>query len=108
MFIIFGWNHCTNNDYGPTILTRCPRCNNESHWYLLHRRKWLTLFFIPVLPYQSKHLLLCKVCSSGIELRGEQIERALRLNQLTRSFLDKKISERDYARQTSHIKLLEE
>ena len=71
--IIFGWGKVTNKKYGPTMVTKCPNCHNETWLQLYMYRKWFTLFFIPVIPYSTNHLLLCEVCSQGVELKGEKI-----------------------------------
>ena len=61
--IIFGWGHRTTNDFGPTLALNCPNCKNDSWWHLVSYKTWFTLFFIPVIPYESEHLLLCEICS---------------------------------------------
>lgn len=96
MFFLFGWGHQTRKDYGPTLPITCPNCHNQCYWHLLHVRVWFTLFFIPVIPYESKHYLLCEVCSRGMELDHEQISKAKELNQATAAFLSKTITEEAY------------
>ena len=88
MFIIFGWNYPSSKNYGPTLPTKCPHCGNDVFYHLLHKRLWFTLFFIPVIPYESKHYLLCNICSNGYELEDEQVEKAKQLNQMTLSLID--------------------
>jgi len=96
MFIIFGWNHQTSNNYGPTLPITCPRCNNKTFFHLLQNKLWFTLFFIPVIPYESKYYLLCDVCGCGKELTGSEIDYAKGLNGTTIAFLNKTISEEQY------------
>jgi hypothetical protein len=105
--IIFGWGKATNLQYGPTLGVTCPNCNNETWYHLLRRRLWFTLFFIPVIPYSSEYLLLCQVCSQGIKLTGDKIEKAKRLNELTQKLLNKEMSASEYQFETKNIKLLE-
>jgi hypothetical protein len=76
--IIWGWGRTTVKDYGLAAHARCPHCNNEVDWHLIHRRVWFTLFFIPIIPYRSNFLLLCPICRNGIEISGQQIEAAKR------------------------------
>ena len=105
--IIFGWGYVTEKDYGPTMAVRCPNCNNDAWWHLYLYRKWFTLFFIPVIPYESKHVLLCKVCSSGVELKREQVEQGQRLNELTYSFLSKQLRGTEYRHEADKLSLLQ-
>jgi hypothetical protein len=72
-FIIFGWGAGFSKDFGPVGLHRCPNCNNEAPWHLARRRKWFTLFFVPVFPYESTHMLLCPVCGRGIQVSGKEL-----------------------------------
>jgi len=65
MFFVLGWGRQTNKDLGPTLPVMCPNCKNEGIWHHHQSQLWFTLFFLPVFPYQSKHLLLCDVCSRG-------------------------------------------
>jgi len=75
MFFIFGWGHRKVKREGSITLARCPNCHNEAWFELLSYRTWLTLFFIPVLPYESGSLLVCPVCSCGPMLTKEQVVR---------------------------------
>jgi hypothetical protein len=103
--IIFGWGKVTHKDYGATMATKCPNCNNDT-WLLLSRyRKWFTLFFIPVIPYSSRHLLLCEVCSQGLELKGAKIQRARQLNELTQGMLSETITKDEYWCKANEIEL---
>jgi hypothetical protein len=71
MFIIFGWGRRTIRTLGNAASRLCPNCHNESQWVVVQVRRWFTLFFIPVIPYQTMHLALCPVCSRGIEVDAE-------------------------------------
>jgi len=107
MFFLFGWGRQTRKDFGPTIPLKCGNCNNSGFHMLLHLKKWFTLFFIPVVPYESRHYLLCEVCSRGFELHGPQIEKAKRLNLATTSYLNKQTAEDQYRMALSENRLLE-
>lgn len=96
MFVIFGWGRQTRKEFGPTIPITCPNCRNRAYMHLSRLRTWFTLFFIPVIPYESKHLLLCEVCSQGIELQRGEVEKALQLNQATTAFLGETLHEEAY------------
>ena len=107
MFFVFGWGRQTKNDFGPTLPGRCPNCKNNGFHRLLHIRKWFTLFFIPVFPYESHHYLLCDVCSRGLELHGPQIEKAKQLNEATASYLKKLTTKEQYQVVLNNLSLLQ-
>lgn len=86
MFIIVGWGRKTNNDLGPTYAITCPNCGNKTVWHLLEHTRWVTLFFFPLFPYQSKHFLFCPVCTRGAELEGQRLQYAKYRNAAARSF----------------------
>jgi hypothetical protein len=104
--IIFGWGRVTKKQYGPTMAVKCPHCENDTWLELYRYRKWFTLFFIPVFPYSSTHFLSCNVCSRGVELNGEQIQRAIQLNALTTGLFNEVISKEDYWSQADEIEVL--
>jgi hypothetical protein len=103
--IIFGWGKVTHKDYGATMATKCPNCSNDTWLQLTRYRKWFTLFFIPVVPYSSKHLLLCEVCSQGVELKGDKIQSAKQLNELTQGFFSERITKDEYWGKANQIEL---
>ncbi|MCX7746053.1 MAG: zinc ribbon domain-containing protein [Clostridia bacterium] len=107
MFVIFGWGRRTTKDYGPTLPMRCGNCNNNVYSRLIHVRTWFTLFFIPVIPYESKHYLLCDVCTRGFELHGADVERFKEMNRITSVYLSGGMSEDEYRRYVDGSRLLE-
>lgn len=107
MFFLFGWGRRTNKEYGPALPVEYPNCNNKTFWHLLQSRSWFTLFFVPVIPYESGHYLLCTICGLGTELRGEDIETAKYLCDLTVSFMDKEITEQSYTQAVNEAGILE-
>lgn len=96
MFFLFGWGRRTLTNHGATYAVKCPNCNNTKFWNLIHLKLWFTLFFIPVFPYESKHLIVCPVCQNGITLKGQQLVRAQKLNHYSLAFVNKTMSEEDY------------
>ena len=104
--IIFGWGKTTYKKFGPTLAATCANCKNDTWYHLLRHRLWFTLFFIPLIPYSSKHLLLCQVCSQGIKLTGDKIGQAKRLNELTQKLFNKEISASEYQFEAKNVKLL--
>jgi len=107
MFFIFGWGRRTFKDQGPTLPVRCPHCSNQTWYHLASTRTWFTLFFIPVIPYQSRDLLLCPVCSRGLELDGDRRDAARRINLLADAFHKEEITEDRFLAELQGARLLE-
>ena len=75
MFFIFGWGHQTTKQFGSGIHARCPQCHNGVGLMLLSVTKWFTLFFIPVIPYDSGYLLTCPICARGVKIDEAQFNK---------------------------------
>ena len=72
MLIIFGWGRRTVRVLGWAPSQVCGHCHNEGPWAVALIRRWFTLFFIPVIPYESRYVAMCPVCSHGVDLdRGK-------------------------------------
>lgn len=86
-------------DLGPAIPARCSRCGREDFARYLSVTKWFRLYFIPLIPYQTKHFLVCPVCTAATELttRDERAQ-AERLVSLTASMLAGMTDEDTYRR----------
>lgn len=105
MFFLFGWGRQTQKDFGPVMALECPNCKNTSLWRHFEAKTWFTLFFIPIAAYETKNVLICDVCSRGIELKGDQIEKARKLCPITASYVNKRITEEEYSRELKVIDL---
>jgi len=68
MFIIFGWGRRTMQTLGWLSPRTCSNCHNEGPWALVRIRRWFSLFFIPVIPYETDYVAMCPVCSRGINV----------------------------------------
>lgn len=106
MLFVFGWGKRTHTDHGPALEVSCPVCHNQSYWHYKHYRTWFTLFFIPVIPYDSFHYLMCNVCQRVIGLNESEQERAKALTGYTAQFLKHQISPEEYQTRISQAKLL--
>lgn len=106
--ILFGWGHCTKKNHGATLPITCPNCNNQTVYELVNMKEWFTLFFIPIIPYKSKHYLLCNICSQGLALKAQQVEKAKRMSRLCKSLAVGQITEEVFAKEMSNISLFEE
>jgi hypothetical protein len=103
--LFMGWSKTTTKRFGPTVAVNCPNCRNEMWMHLYRHRKWLTLFFIPLIPYRSEHFLLCSVCSHGVPLTGHRIRQAKQLNEWTQSYLKDVIDAPAYRCKVEKIRL---
>jgi len=95
--IIFGRQ--TKKDYGPTALVTCPNCKNRTYFILVYVKTWFefwAIIFIKIFPYKRRYYLLCDICSRGIELKGQQIDAAKKLNEATSAYLNKSLPADQY------------
>lgn len=106
MFIVFGWGHNTTKDHGPTLPINCPKCHNQTYWRYKHSRTWITLFFIPVIPYENQHYLICDICQQGIVLDEAERERAKILAAHTNLYVKNQMSEAEYQLRLNEAQLL--
>ena len=93
--IIFGWRSIVKN-IGVVFKRMCDHCHNEEYWVLTRITRWFTLFFIPVLPLESKYFLSCPICKYGFDLKGEQLKKIKPLAELNQLLVDGKITEPEY------------
>ena len=103
MFIIFGWGFTTTRVFGVVFPVLCPNCHNEEFWVLRRIRRWITLFFIPVIPYESTHALMCPVCGAGRELHGADHKRAKMYAEANTAFGNGALSDDEYSARLAAI-----
>lgn len=103
-FIIFGWPE-RMKEYGPAYPSVCPNCNNEECFSLVKLRRWLSLYFIPVLPLgRATYYLACGTCGIGVELETKtQVKLAKDLVEPTERFLMGDMSEAEYERELATL-----
>jgi hypothetical protein len=73
----------TGKDYGATLRQQCERCHNDVFYHLVQTQRWLSINFIPILPFSRRYRLECPVCAHGRELVGAEIETQKRAALLT-------------------------
>ena len=93
---IFGWGRTTIWNVGAVFKQLCSNCHNEEFWVLVRRTTWFTLFFIPVIPYETKWTLICPVCKFGIKLTPAQVKELMPIAELNQLLIQKKISEQEH------------
>jgi len=94
--IIFGWGRGKTKDHGEALPMTCPQCHNETFYHYFSVTRWLTLFFIPVIPYSTKHFLVCPVCTRAMPLDAAGRERAKQMVELTSSFRSGQLAQEPY------------
>jgi hypothetical protein len=94
--IIFGWGGSKLTDHGAVWRRTCPNCGNSVWFHYAATHSSLRLFFVPIVPYDRKHYLVCPVCSRGPQLDDQalaMVRQAMLL--LTRARLGE-LSEAEY------------
>jgi len=75
-FIIFGWPKRTK-EVGPAYYVECVNCANAVMYWLVKARRWLSLFFVPVLPISTKsYYLVCEVCGASMDVDKGEVANA--------------------------------
>lgn len=67
MFILFGFG-TKRQPLGPGETRTCARCNNTTQWAQLQEFKQFTVFFIPVARWKHRHLEMCGICGTSLEV----------------------------------------
>lgn len=102
--IIFGWGYQTLKRFGPVQKTSCSKCRNETSWHLRKVTSWITLFFIPVIPYHMKYLLVCSDCGYSLELEREEFEELKeKAGRVDEQFFKQDIMRDDMAMDTGRV-----
>ena len=103
MFFIFGWGHQAKSEIGQVFKHACSHCNNDVYWTLWKYTYWFTIFFIPIFPYESKKLLLCPVCSYGIELSDTKYNELCQIIEANKLLSAEKITRLEYLNRIKQI-----
>ncbi len=72
MLLLFGFGKKTVKDYGAKEVIHCKRCNNAKQWQYKKTRTWFTLFFVPMIPYQTTYARVCPICGNSEELTKDE------------------------------------
>lgn len=73
--LIWGWGHRITKEFGEmNEVTICARCNNQIRRVILRDRTFFTLFFIPLIPYNTARLLVCPVCGDAQALTTQEFD----------------------------------
>ena len=78
MFLIFGFGKQTFKEYGKTESRTCGHCHKTTALILVRVTSWFTLFFIPLIPYSNKYVLMCPLCNGFQEVSKEELGAVVR------------------------------
>jgi len=78
MFFIFGFGSQTSKKYGSMPEQLCGRCRNQVARPITKVTSWFSLFFIPLIPYKSRYMLICPICSDDREVDRFEFDEILR------------------------------
>jgi len=96
MFLLFGWGKKTVKNYGDLFPMKCPQCNNTVYYKLIKLTTWFSVFFIPIIPYEKKNLLMCGVCNNSTQLKRGKLDQAKTLLLHTQAFQEDQIDSDTY------------
>ena len=74
MIIIAGAGSPKIEQYVSMKIEHCFRCNNNKNWILQKTSLFITVFFLPVVPYKTTYTYFCPVCNNTIELTKEKFD----------------------------------
>jgi hypothetical protein len=81
-FIVYGWGSVKRKFVADLGHMECPLCKRVTSWGLWKFTKRATLYWVPVFPYSSQHVMMCSSCGGGKELsRSELGEITKMLNE---------------------------
>lgn len=95
-FIIFGTKWRTK-EHGPTYPIHCPNCTNDVTFHLVKDRRWLHMFWIPLIPLSAEKSLVCPTCGAAIGLDKQDYKSAKELSKQANLYSEDEISETEFA-----------
>lgn len=75
--LIFGWGKRTSKIVGQSPEQTCQICGRANRFNLVEIRTWFSLFFIPVIPYETKRFAACPNCANGYVMPSEAFKQAV-------------------------------
>ncbi|RKR92166.1 hypothetical protein BDK92_6600 [Micromonospora pisi] len=77
MFLIFGWR--TKAHHVGTVTATCRVCGRHGNLLVVREVTRLSLFFIPLIPVRTRHLLRCAspYCGAAVKVSATEARRLL-------------------------------
>lgn len=95
-FIIFGWPK-KSKTVGAASPGYCDRCRNQSAWYLVKTRRWLSLFWIPFLPLErANYWITCEICQASVEIEDGLVAEAKEMVERTEAYQAGELDDEQY------------
>lgn len=95
-FIIFGWPK-REKFVGSASPGFCEHCQNQTMWSHVKTRRWVSLFFVPVLPVsRASHWLVCDICGVSIEMDKEEARASKEMVENTQQRANGTLPEEEY------------
>ena len=74
MIFIAGAGHPKSEKHIALKTEYCFRCNNTSHWIIDKTKYFISLFFIPTVPFKTEYTYYCPICGNAKRLNKEEFE----------------------------------
>jgi hypothetical protein len=101
--IIFGWGGSKFMDHGAVWMQTCPNCHNSGWFHYVTTHASFRLFFVPIVPYDRKHYLMCPVCNRGPQLDDAGVETAKQAMLLLARTRMGELSENEYSAELERL-----
>jgi len=60
--------------YQSLQVRHCTRCHNDSQWILQKNQQFVSLFFMPVVPFKTEYVYYCPICGNAEALDRKTFE----------------------------------
>lgn len=95
-FILVGWPE-REKEYGLVGPTHCEHCQFSSDFHLFKTRRWLTVFFIPILPLgRATYYLACRECGTAVKIDRKFAKQCKEMVKITRLHLAENTTYAEY------------
>ncbi len=101
MILFFGFGHQTHKDIGPLNEELCPHCRQTHFRKLCKTKSWVTLFFVPTIPYKTEWVSRCTHCSGDVLIKESDRAFFQRLAQLNEDAIRENWSDEQYREEKS-------
>ena len=100
MLLIFGMRNRVH-EHGPCVAASCPRCHNEVVLAYLVVTRWFTLFFVPLIPFGRRRMLVCPICRWQRELKKDAEPLALEMIGITARWQTHELANDEYGQRVN-------